>query len=396
MNSDTIALTDDDGSPAITLDTGSVTTVAEDVASAPTVTVTASIPSGSNSVTFSADVPVTVTVAGSNTASAVDFAAVSNFTITLSAGSTSATGTFVLTPTDDEHDETDETVTVSGSAEFPSGTSLTVNSDTIALTDDDGSPAITLDTGSVTTVAEDVASAPTVTVTASIPSESNSVTFSADVPVTVTVAGSNTASAVDFAAVSNFTITLSAGSTSATGTFVLTPTDDEHDETDETVTVSGSAEFPSGTSLTVNSDTIALTDDDGSPAITLDTGSVTTVAEDVASAPTVTVTASIPSGSNSVTFSADVPVTVTVAGSNTASAVDFAAVSNFTITLSAGSTSATGTFVLTPTDDEHDETDETVTVSGSAEFPSGTSLTVNSDTIALTDDDDSPPYRALW
>ena len=141
--------------------------------------------------------------------------------------------------------------------------------------------------------------------------------------------------------------------------------------TDETVTVSGSAEFPSGTSLTVNSDTIALTDDDSSPAITLSTGSLTTVAEDVASAPTVTVTASIPSGSNSVTFSADVPVTVTVSGSNTASAVDFAAVSNFTITLSAGSTSATGTFVLTPTDDDVDETDETVTVSGSAEFPLG-------------------------
>ena len=118
---------------------------------------------------------------------------------------------------------------------------------------------------------------------------------------------------MDFAAVSNFTITLSAGSTSATGTFVLTPTDDDVDETDETVTVSGSAEFPSGTSLTVNSDTIALTDDDDSPAITLSTGSLTTVAEDVASAPTVTVTASIPSGSNSVTFSADVPVTVTVA-----------------------------------------------------------------------------------
>ena len=115
------------------------------------------------------------------------------------------------------------------------------------------------------------------------------------------------------------------------------------------MTVSGSAEFPSGTSLTVNSDTIALTDDDDSPYHNArSTGSVTTVAEDVASAPTVTVTASIPSGSNSVTFSADVPVTVTVSGSNTASAVDFAAVSNFTITLSAGSTSATGTFVLTP------------------------------------------------
>ena len=42
----------------------------------------------------------------------------------------------------------------------------------------------------------------------------------------------------------------------------------------------------------------------------------------------------------------------------------------------------TGTFTLTPTDDAVDETDETITVSGT----SG-SLTVNSATISLTDDD---------
>ena len=382
-------ITDNDTSPAVTL-TASETTVAEDVASAPTVTVTAAIPVGNNSVTFSTDIPVTVTVAGSGTASAVDFTPVGNFTITLSAGSTSATGTFVLTPTNDSEDESDETVTVSGSASSPSGTALTVNSDTITITDDDGSPAITL-TASETTVVEDRYPAPTVTVTASIPS--SGVKFAADTPVTVTVgaSGDGATEGTDYSAVSDFTITLSAGSTSATGTFVLTPTDDYVDETDETVTVSGSASSPSGTALTVNSDTITLTDNDDSPMITLDTGSVTTVAENVSPAPTVTVTASIPTGGTSaVTFSTDVPVTVTVAGSGTASAVDFAAVSDFTITLSAGSTSATGTFVLTPADDNMDEADETVTVSGSAEFPSGTSLTVDSDTIMLTDDDAAP------
>ena len=54
--------------------------------------------------------------------------------------------------------------------------------------------------------------------------------------------------------------------------------------------------------------------------------------------------------------------------------------SNFDITIAAGAASANNTFTLTPTNDAVDETDETVTVSGS----SG-SLTVNSATISLTD-----------
>ena len=56
--------------------------------------------------------------------------------------------------------------------------------------------------------------------------------------------------------------------------------------------------------------------------------------------------------------------------------------SDFDITIAAEARSKTGTFTLTPTDDAVDETNETVTVSGS----SG-SLTVDSATITITDDE---------
>ena len=69
-----------------------------------------------------------------------------------------------------------------------------------------------------------------------------------------------------------FDIEIAAGAASDTAGFTLTPTDDAVDETNETITVSGT----SG-SLTVNSATITLTDDDGAPTsitLTVDDSSV--------------------------------------------------------------------------------------------------------------------------
>ena len=363
VNSATIALTDDDDAPtAITL-TVDDSSVAEDDG-ATSITVTATVDGASR---FVDATTVTVSVAGSGTATAVDFAAVSDFDITIAAGAASKTGTFTLTPTDDVVDETNETITVSGS----SG-ALTVNSATITLTDDDDAPtAITL-TVNDNSVAEDDG-ATTITVTATVDGTTR---FAAATTVTVSVAGSGTASAVDFGAVSDFDITIAAEAASANNTFTLTPTDDTVDETNETVTVSGS----SG-SLTVNSATITLTDDDAAPtAITL-TVNDNSVAEDDGAA-TITVTATV---DGTTRFAAATTVTVSVAGSGTATAVDFAAVTNFDITIAADAASGASDFTLTPTDDTADETDETITVSGT----SG-SLTVNSATISLTDDDAMP------
>ena len=368
VSSATITLTDDDATPtAITL-TVDDNSVAEDDG-ATTITVTATVDGGTR---FIALTTVTVSVAGSGTATAVDFAAVSDFDIEINASDASGTATFTLTPTNDAFDETNETITVSGT----SG-SLTVSSATITLTDDDDAPAAITLTVDDNSVAEDDG-ATTITVTATVDGASR---FVDATTVTVSVAGSGTATAVDFGAVSDFDITIAAGEASKTGTFTLTPTNDVVDETNETVTVSGS----SG-ALTVNSATITLTDDDDAPtAITL-TVNDNSVAEDDG-ATTITVTATV---DGTTRFAAATTVQVSVAGSGTATAVDFAAVSNFNITIAAEAASANNTFTLTPTDDAVDETDETVTVSGS----SG-SLTVNSATITLTDDDAAPTAITL-
>ena len=146
------------------------------------------------------------------------------------------------------------------------------------------------------------------------------------------------------------------------------------DEVDESVIVSGS----SGT-LSIDSTKIRLTDDDATPSGIRLSVSPATVAEDVATAPTITVTARVNGRS---TYATDTDVTVSVAGSGTASAVDFAPVDDFTITIPADTDSATGTFTLTPDNDDAEETDETVTVSGS----SG-SLRIGRATIRLIDDE---------
>ena len=361
VSSATITLTDDDATPSITL-TVDDSSVAEDDG-ATTITVTATVDGTSR---FVDATTVTVSVAGSGTATAVDFAAVSDFDITIAAGAASANNTFTLTPTNDVLDETNETVTVSGE----SG-SLTVNAATITLTDDDATPSITL-TVDDNSVAEDDG-ATTITVTATVDGTTR---FAGATTVTVSVAGSGTASAVDFAAVSDFDITIAAGAASANNTFTLTPTNDAVDETNETVTVSGE----SG-SLTVNAATITLTDDDGAPTSITLTVNDNSVAEDDG-ATTITVTAAVDGPTR---FGAARTVTVSVAGSGTATAVDFAAVADFDIMIAAGAASANNTFTLTPTNDMLDETDETVTVSGTS-----TSLTVNSATIDLTDDDATP------
>ena len=362
VNSDTISLTDDDGMPtSITLSVND-NSVAEDDG-ATTITVKATV---NGTTQFAEAKTVTVSVAGTGTATAVDFAAVSSFDIEIAAGAMSETETFMLTPTNDAVDETDETITVSGTS-----AGLIVNSATITLTDDDATPSITL-TVNDNSVAEDDG-ATTIRVTATVDGTTR---FAAATTVTVSVGGSGTATAVDFAAVSDFDITIAAEGASGASDFTLTPTNDAVDETDETITVSGT----SG-SLTVNSATITLTDDDGAPtAITL-TVNDDSVAEDDG-ATTITVTATV---DGTTRFAEATTVTVSVAGSGTATAVDFASVSDFDITIAAGAASGASDFTLTPTDDTADETDETITVSGT----SG-SLTVNSATISLTDDDATP------
>ena len=351
-------ITDDDATPTSITLTVNDDSVGEGDGDT-TITVTATV---DGTTRFGVDKTVTVSVAGSGTASAVDFAAVSDFDITIAAGAASGSETFTLSPTDDSVDETDETITVSGTS-----TNLTVNQDTITLSDDDDTPSITL-TVDDSSVAEDDG-ATTITVTATVDGATQ---FVDDTTVEVSVAGSGTAAAVDFAAVSNFNISIGAGEASGTETFTLTPTNDTVHEANETITVSGT----SG-ALTVNSATITLTDDEALPTVALSL-SPTSVGE-AGGASTVTATLSAES-------SAAVTLTVGAAAGTGAVAADFALSTAKTLTIAAGATTSTGTVTVTAADNDVDAANKSVTVS--ATVTGGNGVAAPSDvTLTLTDDD---------
>ena len=100
----------------------------------------------------------------------------------------------------------------------------------------------------------------------------------------------------------------------------------------------------------------------------------------------VSVTAKLVPGS---VASAAIDVTVRVRGSGNAEAVDWEPIGDFTITIPAGATSAAGTFLLKPENDQADEADETLTLSGSAKS-GNTGLPVTSASLSLNDDDPQP------
>ena len=332
---------------------------------ATTITVTATL---DGTTRFPDAKTVSVSVAGSGTATAVDFAAVSNFDITIPAGEASGTGSFMLTPTADTEDETNETITVSGTL-----SGVTVTPDTISLTDDDAAPtSITLTVNDDSVGEGDGAT--TIRVTATVDGTTR---FATAKTVRVGVAGSWTASAVDFAGVSAFDITIAAGAASGTGTFTLTPTNDAVDETDETITVSGTS-----TGLTVNPDTITLTDDDEQRTVTLALSPSSITESGATNASTVTATLDRASGQATT-------ITVSAAAGTNADSSDFTLSGNKTLTIPAGSTSSTGTVTITAVDNAEDEPDKSVTVSGSATNSQG--ITNPSDvTLTITDDDAEP------
>ena len=247
---------------------------------------------------------------------------------------------------------------------------------TITVTDDSGAPptpeAITLTVDPVSW-AED-AGDKEVTVTATIDGEAR---FGEAVTLTVTVAGSGTEAAVDFAPVDDFTIEIPAGAARGEGSFTLTPIDDAEDESDETVTVAGTATAAAavtGTALT-------LIDDDAPPGAIMLTTDVESWAEHMGET-AVTVTATIAGATR---FPTAMQVQVAVAGMAGSAAVDFMPVDDFMIEIPSGMPSATGSFMLEPIDDAEVEVAETVMVAGTAP------VAVMPARVMLMDDDESAP-----
>ena len=364
----TVSITDDETAPASITLSVSPTSVGEDD-DATTVTVTATL---GGSATLSTATEVTVSVGGGSATLGTDYAAVSNFTVTIPKESASETGTFTLTPTQDDIAEGDETIDVTGEAD-----GFTVTKAEVTLTDDETVPASITLSVSPTSVGEDD-DATTVTVTATL---GGSATLSTATEVTVSVGGGSATLGTDYAAVSNFTVTIPKETASETGTFTLTPTQDDIAEGDETIDVTGEAD-----GFTVTKAEVTLTDDETVPASITLSVSPTSVGEDD-DATTVTVTATL---GGSVTLDSDTAVTVSVGGGSATLGTDYAAVSNFTVTIPKESASETGTFTLTPTQDDIAEGDETIDVTGEAD-----GFTVTKAEVTLTDDETVPASITL-
>lgn len=156
--------------------------------------------------------------------------------------------------------------------------------------------------------------------------------------------------------------------------FTLTPTDNNINDAGEVITISNTD------AQVVDSATITLYDDEFHRIVL----SVSpTVISETAGATPVTLTAT-----SNFSFTDHQVLSISVSGSGEASAVDFAEVPEFDLTLRANETAAEATFILTPTDDQVNEIDETVTITSS------NPLVTDSATITLRDDE-LAPYGVL-
>ena len=384
-----ITITDDDAAPsAITLsvDTnaggdGTPTTLGEG-ATATTVRVTATITSATR---FATEQTVKVKVGkdGDSATEGTDYAPVADQNIKIPAGAESAYVDFSLTPTHDILDEADETISVDGEL-----TGVTFTAATITINDDDAAPqfiTLAVDTnaggnGTPTSVGEEAGDT-RVRVTATITSATR---FAANQAVTFEVGKSadSATESTDYSEVGTLTITIDGGEASGYVDFTLTPTSDVLDEPNETISVHGTQ-----ANITFTDATITINDDDAAPSgitLSVDTngstsGTPSTVAED-AGATVVTVTATV----NGTTRYVDAKtVAVSVDDDTAASPADYAAVSGFNITIAAGAASQSGSFTVTPVDDDLDEANETIDVTGTL-----TDITITAATVTLTDTDD--------
>ena len=367
----TVTITDDDtGVLALAISDASVAE-AQDAAFALTVTLKNS---SGDDLTLPEDLTVKVTpkfTAGTGNAAAADLSDNTAKTVTITKGSSSAAASFGIE--DDALDEPDEALAFKLTADsLPTGVTLGSATEVAAtIEDNDATPTgITLSVNP-TQVAEDVATAPTVTVTAAV---NGSTRYVAAKEVTVAVgASSDTATeGTDYATVGDLSIDIAAGAASGTATFTLTPTDDTLHEGDEAISVSGTA-----TGVTVTAATLTLTDDEALPVAAL-TLTPDTIMEDGGSS---TVTATLTGASSEALTLTVAALAVTPAVAN-----DFTLSTARTLTIAAGATSSSGTVTITASDNDVDAADKKVTVSATAGGGHGVAAPAAKE-LTITDDD---------
>ena len=350
--SGTGTITDDDDAPSVTLVLSPATIDESGTTTATTVTATLDHAS-------SAATTITVSATGS------DFTLSTAKTLTIAAGETTSTGTVTITAVDNDKDEPNKEVTVSGTADNSQGITAPTD-ETLTITDDDAAPTVTLVLSHETIDESGTTTATTVTATLDHAS-------SAATTITVSAAAGTNAGSGDFALSTAKTLTIAAGETTSTGTVTITAVDNDKDEPNKEVTVSGTADNSQG--ITAPSDeTLTIADDEDTPTVSLFL-SPATISENGGVA---TVTATLDHASSAAT-------TITVS----AASGGFTLSANKTLTIAAGETTSTGIVTITANDNNKDEPDKSVTVSGTASGGRGVS-DPSSVTLTITDDDDAP------
>ena len=302
---------------------------------------------------------VSVSVSG-GTASSTDFASVDAITVTIGANQSSGTATFTLSPVNDAIDENDETVSVSGTT---SVTGLSITSTQVTITDDD---------------TRDVTVTPPTLSVGEGESEEYTVVLTSQPTAAVTV--SVTRSGDDDITVNKLSLTFTASNWDAAQTVMVNAAEDDdavHGTATITHSVSSSGDYSGETASSVS-----VTERDNDSASTTVTLRVSPdeVSEN-SSGLVVTVTGTLNGG----TRANETTVSVSIGSGTATSGTDFATVDAITVTIAANQSSGTATFTLSPVNDAIDETDETVTVSGTT---TAIGLTVEGTEVTITDDDD--------
>ena len=353
-------ITDDDGTPAVTLKL-TPTSISENGDSS---TVTATLSS-----TSSQAVTLTVAVAAVSPAADGDITLSANKTLTIPAGATTSTGTVTLTARNNNLDAADKTFTVSATAN--GGGVADPSAVTLTVTDDDAAPAVSVSDANAVTEGDNPNTTVDMSFTVALDAASGK-----DVAVSYTLSGTASADE-DYIDPNPKSVKIAAGTTS--GTIVIKVKGDTSDEPNETII----ATLSSPTNTTISSvegagtGTGTITDDDATPTVTLKLSSVSITENGGTS----TVTASLSGTSSQV-------VTLTVGATAVSPAVtgDLTLSANKTLTIAAGATTSSGTVTLTAVDNDVDAANKTFTISGDASGGNGVGDPANT-TLTITNDD---------
>ncbi|MEK7747834.1 MAG: FG-GAP repeat protein [Nitrospirota bacterium] len=334
--------------------------------------------------------PVTVTLGFGGAASSTDFTATT--TILIPAGESSVSVT--LAPTPDTLFENDEIVTIDILSAGLNGEEDETQTAQVTIQNDDPKPFVILSAG-LSNISEDLGQATSSTQIIVELRNAAGASITSGLPVTVTLEKLATSTATDGSGIASgdynlatTTLTVPAGSTSTSTTLVSK--EDDLDEDNETIVIDIKAVDANGTELngttTGQKVTVAITDNDLTPKVTLSVGSFDITEPTASTTSTTTVTATLTAISGR-------KVTVTLARGAASSATEGTDYSlPTTIEILAGNLAATTT--LTAAFDTLDENNETVIIDINEVFD-GEENNVQTQTVTIADMNAPPSVKLI-